>query len=98
MNLDFTPTFTPALLLKDFRLGVDAARELEVPMPVAAAAEQVVQALVGNGYDDVDFAALLEYEAKASGLELGPEDAAGVRRAGTTARRTATAPRGVDAA
>jgi hypothetical protein len=43
-------------------------------MPVAAAAEQVVQSLVGNGYDDVDFAALLEYEAKAAGLDLRPED------------------------
>ena len=75
VNLDFTPTFTPALLLKDFHLGFDAARELDVPMPVAAAAEQVVQSLVGNGYDDVDFAALLEYEAKAAGLELLPEDA-----------------------
>jgi 3-hydroxyisobutyrate dehydrogenase len=75
VNLDFTPTFTPALLLKDFHLGFEAARELEVPMPVAAAAEQVVQSLVGNGYEDVDFAALLEYEAKASGLDLRPEDA-----------------------
>jgi 3-hydroxyisobutyrate dehydrogenase-like beta-hydroxyacid dehydrogenase len=75
VNLDFTPTFTPALLLKDFQLGLEAARDLEVPMPVAAAAEQVVQSLVGNGYDDVDFAALLEYEAKASGLDLKPEDA-----------------------
>jgi 3-hydroxyisobutyrate dehydrogenase-like beta-hydroxyacid dehydrogenase len=75
VNLDFTPTFTPALLLKDFHLGFDAAREHDVPMPVAAAAEQVVQSLVGNGYDDVDFAALLEYEAKASGLDLRPEDA-----------------------
>jgi 3-hydroxyisobutyrate dehydrogenase len=75
VNLDFTPTFTPALLLKDFHLGFEAAKEHGVPMPVAAAAEQVVQSLVGNGYDDVDFAALLEYEAKASGLELKPEDA-----------------------
>jgi 3-hydroxyisobutyrate dehydrogenase len=75
VNLDFTPTFTPALLLKDFHLGFEAAKELEVPMPVAAAAEQVVQSLVGNGYDDVDFAALLEYEAKAAGLDLRPEDA-----------------------
>jgi 3-hydroxyisobutyrate dehydrogenase len=75
VNLDFTPTFTPALLLKDFHLGFEAAKEHGVPMPVAAAAEQVVQSLVGNGYDDVDFAALLEYEAKASGLDLRPEDA-----------------------
>jgi 3-hydroxyisobutyrate dehydrogenase len=75
VNLDFTPTFTPALLLKDFMLGADAAREHEVPMPVATAAQQVVQALIGNGYRDIDFAALLELEARASGLELVSENA-----------------------
>jgi 3-hydroxyisobutyrate dehydrogenase len=75
VNLDFQPTFTPALLLKDFRLGADAAREHDVPMPVAAAAQQVVQALLGNGYLDVDFAALLELQARASGLELVSEEA-----------------------
>jgi 3-hydroxyisobutyrate dehydrogenase len=75
VNLDFKATFTPALLLKDFGLGADAARELEVPMPVSAAAQQVVQALIGNGYHDIDFAALLELQARASGLELVTEDA-----------------------
>ena len=75
VNLDFAPTFTPPLLLKDFDLGHEAARELEVPMPVAAAAQQVVQALIGHGYTDVDFAALIELEAKASGLEIAPESA-----------------------
>jgi 3-hydroxyisobutyrate dehydrogenase len=75
VNLDFAPTFTPALLLKDFMLGADAAREHEVPMPVATAAQQVVQALIGNGYRDIDFAALLELEARASGLELVSENA-----------------------
>ena len=44
-------------------------------MPVAAAAQQVVQALIGNGYTDVDFAALIELQAKASGLELESEGA-----------------------
>jgi 3-hydroxyisobutyrate dehydrogenase-like beta-hydroxyacid dehydrogenase len=76
VNLDFTPTFTPELLLKDFHLGLEAARELAVPMPVAAAAQETVQALVGHGYTGVDFAALLEQQAKASGLVLRPEDAA----------------------
>jgi 3-hydroxyisobutyrate dehydrogenase len=75
VNLDFSPTFTPPLLLKDFDLGHEAARELGVPMPVASAAQQVVQALIGNGYTDVDFASLIELEAKASGLELEPEGA-----------------------
>src|SRR3954468_24631272 len=75
VNLDFKPTFTPALLLKDFRLGADAAREHDVPMPVSAAAQQVVQALVGSGYEDIDFAALIELQARLSGLELVSEDA-----------------------
>jgi 3-hydroxyisobutyrate dehydrogenase len=74
VNLDFTPTFTPALLYKDFDLGFQAAKEHGVPMPVAAAAQQVVQALKGFGYDDVDFMALLELEARGSGLELESEN------------------------
>jgi 3-hydroxyisobutyrate dehydrogenase-like beta-hydroxyacid dehydrogenase len=75
VNLDFRPTFTPELLLKDFALGTDAARELGVPLPVAAAAQQVVQALVGHGYTDVDFAALIDQQARAAGLDLVSEDA-----------------------
>ncbi len=74
VNLDFTPTFTPELLLKDFDLGFDAARDAGVPMPVAAAAAELVRAMHGSGYHDVDFAALLELEARASGLDLRPED------------------------
>jgi 3-hydroxyisobutyrate dehydrogenase-like beta-hydroxyacid dehydrogenase len=74
VNLDFTPTFTPALLYKDFHLGFEAAEEHGVPMPVAAAAQQVVQTLMGFGYDDTDFMALLELEARGSSLELEPEN------------------------
>ena len=75
VNLDFTPTFTPLLLRKDFDLGFEAARELDVPMPVAAAAQQTIQALIGSGHTDEDFAALLEQQARASGLDLVSEDA-----------------------
>jgi 3-hydroxyisobutyrate dehydrogenase-like beta-hydroxyacid dehydrogenase len=74
VNLDFTPTFTPQLLRKDFDLGMAAARELDVPMPVAAATQQVVQALIGAGYENIDFAALLELQANHSDLELVSED------------------------
>jgi 3-hydroxyisobutyrate dehydrogenase len=73
VNLDFTPTFTPALLLKDFDLGFEAAGEMGVPMPVAATARESVQALIDSGYTDVDFAALIELQARASGLELVAE-------------------------
>jgi 3-hydroxyisobutyrate dehydrogenase-like beta-hydroxyacid dehydrogenase len=74
VNLDFKPTFTPELLLKDFRLGFEAARELGVPMPLAATAEQIIQGMVALAGNDVDFAALLDLEAQAAGLELEPEN------------------------
>ncbi len=74
VNLDFTPTFTAALLRKDFDLGLAAAREREVPLPVASLVHQIVQSLVGRGYGEQDFAALLELEAQAAGLELASED------------------------
>jgi 3-hydroxyisobutyrate dehydrogenase len=74
VNLDFTPTFTPALLLKDFHMGFEAARELAVPMPVAAVTQEIVQGMIGAGYEDVDFAALLELAAGAAGHALEPDD------------------------
>jgi 3-hydroxyisobutyrate dehydrogenase len=76
VNLDFTPTFTPVLLRKDFDLGLAAARQLDVPMPVAAITAQLVQASLAGGRVDEDFAILLEQQAAASGLELKPENVA----------------------
>jgi 3-hydroxyisobutyrate dehydrogenase-like beta-hydroxyacid dehydrogenase len=76
VNLDFTPTFTPVLLRKDFDLGLAAARQLDVPMPVAAATAQLVQASVSSGRVDEDFAILLDLQAASSALELKPENVA----------------------
>jgi 3-hydroxyisobutyrate dehydrogenase len=74
VNLDFTPTFTPILLRKDFDLGFEAAHDLDVPMPVAAAAAAAVQASVSSGRVEEDFAILLELQAHSSGIELKPEN------------------------
>ena len=73
VNLDFKPTFTPPLLRKDLDLGLAAARELGVPMPVAAATREAVQALIGAGHTQDDFATLLLEVARGAGLELKPE-------------------------
>jgi 3-hydroxyisobutyrate dehydrogenase len=74
VNLDFTPTFTSELLRKDFDLGLAAAREHEVPMPVASLVHQLVQSLVGHGHGGEDFAALLLLQAQSAGLQLESED------------------------
>lgn len=73
VTLDYTPTFTPVLLRKDFDLGLGAAHALDVPMPVAAATAQLVQASVSSGRVDEDFAILLDLQAGQSGLVLKPE-------------------------
>ena len=75
VKLDYSPTFTPVLLRKDFDLGFDLANELGVPMPVAAAARELVQGLIAQGRTEEDFAALLDQQARTSGVELEPEDA-----------------------
>ena len=74
VNLDMTPTFTPPLLRKDMDLGLSAARELGVPMPVTAAARECVQSIIGQGYLEEDFATLLLHEAANAGLDISSEE------------------------
>jgi len=74
VNLDFKVTFTPELLRKDLDLGLEAGRRFEVPMPLASVTRDMVQALIGHGMGDEDFAKLLVLQARASGLELQPEN------------------------
>ena len=76
VNLDFTPTFTGHLLRKDFELGLELGRQLDVPLPVAALVHQLVVNLIGNGLGDEDFAALLKLEARGANLELQPDQRA----------------------
>lgn len=74
VNLDWTPTFTPLLLRKDMDLGLEAAQRLGVPMDVAQATRDLVQASIDAGHTDCDFAILLDEQAKRSGLVLEPEN------------------------
>ncbi|HMA09964.1 MAG TPA: NAD(P)-dependent oxidoreductase [Ramlibacter sp.] len=74
VNLDFKVTFTPKLLRKDLDLGLDAGRRFEVPMPLCSITRDQVQALIGHGMDEEDFAKLIVLQAMASGLALEPEN------------------------
>jgi 3-hydroxyisobutyrate dehydrogenase-like beta-hydroxyacid dehydrogenase len=74
VNLDLAPTFTPELLRKDFDLGLSAGRELEVPLPVAALVRELIQGMMGRGYVNEDFAALLLMAAESAGVSLEPEN------------------------
>ncbi len=74
VNLDFHVTFTPYLLRKDMDLGLEAGRKLEVPMPLASITRDLIQSMMGAGMTEEDFSTLLLQQAKASGIELKPEN------------------------
>jgi 3-hydroxyisobutyrate dehydrogenase len=82
VNLDWTTTFTAELLRKDLDLGLALGREWDVPMPVTAAAREVLQSHFGAAtlkpdpeeYLQKDFAALMETMALASGMKLESEN------------------------
>ena len=75
VNLDFHPTFTAALLRKDFDLGLAAARQAGAPLPVAAVVHEIIQSLISTGHAGEDFAALLRVAAAGAGLTLVSENA-----------------------
>lgn len=83
VNLDWTTTFTPELLRKDVDLGLSAARELNVSMPITAATREALQTHFGlaqskddpENYLAQDFSALLETVASQSGINLESENA-----------------------
>jgi 3-hydroxyisobutyrate dehydrogenase-like beta-hydroxyacid dehydrogenase len=74
VNLDFKVTFTPELLKKDMDLGLDAGRRFGVPLPLATATRDLVQAMMDRGMKEEDFATLLLQQAQASGIALKPEN------------------------
>ncbi len=82
VNLDWTTTFTPELLRKDLDLGLELGREIDVPMPVTAAAREMLQNHFGAAtlqknpeeYLQKDFAALAETMAVLAGMKLTSEN------------------------
>ena len=73
VNLDFHVTFTPKLLRKDLDLGLDAGRQLGVPMPLTSITRDLLQQMIGQGMTDEDFSTLLLMQAKNSDLDIKAE-------------------------
>ena len=76
VKLDWTATQTSKMLRKDLDLALALSRELEVPMPLTNLAHDILQSLIGRGYGEQDFAALIGMQAADSGLDIAPEDVA----------------------
>ncbi len=75
VNLDLTATFTSELLRKDLDLGLNAASQHGVPLPLTELTRSMVQRAIDAGHGNADFASLLIEQARSAGLELEPESA-----------------------
>jgi 3-hydroxyisobutyrate dehydrogenase-like beta-hydroxyacid dehydrogenase len=67
LDLPETAWFDVGLMQKDLALALDAARQLHVASPSAAAADQLLTVARGLGYERRDLAAMFEVLARLSG-------------------------------
>ncbi len=67
---DYTPLFKLEHMLKDVRLCLEEGQALGVPFPAVAAVRETLNAAMGLGHGDDDFAALIEALEGAAGSRL----------------------------
>lgn len=66
----FRPGFTTELMRKDLALALDMARNLKVPLPLAAAAFQQYTAALHQGHAGDDFASVSKVYEQAAGVKI----------------------------
>ena len=71
---DFTPTMTTRLILKDVDLMLATARKHDVPMPLTAVTRQIMQSMIGVGFGEDDFMAIVKLAEQHSGLSTDKMD------------------------
>jgi 3-hydroxyisobutyrate dehydrogenase len=64
---DYAPGFMTDLMAKDLGLAVNAARQLRVPVFVAAAAQQVLRLASSHGFGQKDFTSVFQFLQPSSG-------------------------------
>lgn len=67
---DFEPQFALDLLEKDLSLALGAGGEQELPLPVAGAAREAVEAARGLGHGDEDMAAVIRFLETVGDVEV----------------------------
>lgn len=68
---DFTATFSIEQMGKDLDLALATARDMEVPMPIAASVRQQYAAMISKGHGELDFCAQVLLAEEMAGLTGG---------------------------
>jgi 3-hydroxyisobutyrate dehydrogenase-like beta-hydroxyacid dehydrogenase len=61
LKADYTPSFPLRLMHKDLSLALDLGNQLGIPLPAAAAAREIYNAVKGASKDDLDYAAVFKF-------------------------------------
>ena len=69
INNEYPLGFRVRLHRKDLLIALEAARELNLPLPMAAYVEQVESSLIGKGYGDEDVSAIARSVREQGGVE-----------------------------
>ena len=67
---DFTTNFSTKWMHKDITLAVESGRSEDVPMPLTAITQQMLQAAISRGYGDQDFCSLIRIEEEWAGVNV----------------------------
>jgi 3-hydroxyisobutyrate dehydrogenase len=71
---DFTPRSSVDIWVKDLALVLDTGKSLRMPLPMAAAAFQVVMMAAARGLGPIDDAAFVKVYEAFTGREVVPKD------------------------
>lgn len=72
LNDDYPLGFRTRLHRKDLAIALDAARELQVPLPIASLVATIEDALIAQGYGDEDMSNLARFVREGAGVPSGP--------------------------
>ena len=67
---DYTPLSSVNIFVKDLGIVLDAARKLQFPLPLAAAAHQLYLASAAAGHGNEDDSAVIKFYAALAGIDL----------------------------
>jgi 3-hydroxyisobutyrate dehydrogenase-like beta-hydroxyacid dehydrogenase len=70
LRRDFSTNFSTKWMHKDIGLMLDAASELDVPLPLTSLTRQLFQMAISSGYGDDDMCSTIQVLEKISGVEV----------------------------
>ncbi|MDP9112827.1 MAG: NAD(P)-dependent oxidoreductase [Acidobacteriota bacterium] len=70
LKRDFRPNFSTKWMHKDIGLALESAKSLDLPLPLTALTQQMLQAAIAKGYGEDDFCSTIRVLEDLAGIEV----------------------------